>query len=76
MIKSRLIKDKLISKKDEAFHPHLLFGYRVLNRWVQAGAKGDWLGTIVGFNPLSRRFMISYDIPFKDGVTCFMRMIY
>ena len=46
-----------------------LVGSRISVYWSQAGARGDWPGTIVDFEPRISRFWVKYDSPDRDGVS-------
>ena len=46
-----------------------LVGKHISVYWSQAGARGDWPGTIVDFEPRISRFWVKYDSVDQDGVS-------
>ena len=53
------------------FNPRSLLGERVMVRWTQTGAKGQWPGVLVEYNPLTKRYFVKYDQASDDGSTIY-----
>jgi ribosomal protein L21E len=54
---------------NKPWNPECLLNHRVAVTWTQPGARGVWSGSIADFLPLSKRFLVRYDVMSNDGQT-------